>query len=278
MQNLFAFLRRFRVFIFFTALQFICLFFYVQFVAYPKSVFLSTASGVNGRIQKWEGGLTNHFLLEENNRKLRLENAQLRKRVFVNFYKHERPTHRIKDTLYEQEYSFVPAEIIHSSSARRNNYFTINIGEIQGIKKNMAVISPNGVVGIIFKVGKHFSLVKSVLTQDINLDVIVGKDGPQGLLKWDGYNPRIGIVTGVSSDLNIKKNKAIYTLGASGIFPKGLKIGTIVSKSRVEDQALWKIEVLFSEDYRTLQSVYVVNSLLQKELHSLQLEIPEELE
>jgi hypothetical protein len=46
----------------------------------------------------------------------------------------------------------------------------------------------------------------------------------------------------------------------------------------VEDQALWKIEVLFSEDYRTLQSVYVVNSLLQKELHSLQLEIPEELE
>ena len=111
-----------------------------------------------------------------------------------------------------------------------------------------------------------------------DLDVIVGKDGPQGLLKWDGYNPRIGIVTGVSSDLNIKKNKAIYTLGASGIFPKGLKIGTIVSKSRVEDQALWKIEVLFSEDYRTLQSVYVVNSLLQKELQSLQLEIPEELE
>jgi len=242
MQNLFAFLRRFRVFIFFTALQFICLFFYVQFVAYPKSVFLSTASGVNGRIQKWEGGLTNHFLLEENNRKLRLENAQLHRKIVIN----------------KISYNLMMIE--------------------ERIKKNMAVISPNGVVGIIFKVGKHFSLVKSVLTQDINLDVIVGKDGPQGLLKWDGYNPRIGIVTGVSSDLNIKKNKAIYTLGASGIFPKGLKVGTIVSKSRVEDQALWKIEVLFSEDYRTLQSVYVVNSLLQKELQSLQLEIPEDVE
>lgn len=251
---------------------------YVQFVTYPKSVFLSTASRVNGRIQKWEGGLTNHFYLEENNRKLRFENSQLRKRVFVNYYKHERPTHRIKDTVYEQEYEFIPAEIIHASSARRNNYFTINVGALQGIKKDMGVISPNGVVGIVFKVGEHFSLVKSVLTQDINLDVIVGKAGPQGLLKWDGYNPRIGIVTGVSSDLNIRRNKGVYTLGASGIFPKGLKVGTIVSKSRVEDQALWKIEVLFSEDYRTLQSVYVVKSLLQKELQSLQLEIPEDPE
>ena len=85
MQNLFAFLRRFRVFIFFATLQFICLLLYIQFVTYPKSVFLSTASGVNGRIQRWEGGLTDHFYLEENNRKLRLENSQLRKRIFSNF-------------------------------------------------------------------------------------------------------------------------------------------------------------------------------------------------
>ena len=278
MQNLFAFLRRFRVFIFFATLQFICLLLYIQFVTYPKSVFLSTASGVNGRIQRWEGGLTDHFYLEENNRKLRLENSQLRKRIFSNFYKVERKTIQVKDTTYEQEYSFIPAKIIHASSARRNNYFTINIGALQGIKKNMGVISPNGVVGIVFKVGKHFSLVKSVLTQDINLDVIVGKDGPQGILKWDGFNPRAGIVTGVSSDFPVKKNTKVYTLGASGIFPKGIKIGKIIGKSRLEDQALWKIELLFSEDYRTLQSVYVINSLLLKELQDLQLEIPEEVE
>jgi rod shape-determining protein MreC len=133
-------------------------------------------------------------------------------------------------------------------------------------------------VGIVFKVGKHFSLVKSVLTQDINLDVIVGKDGPQGILKWDGFNPRVGIVTGVSSDFPVKKKTKVYTLGASGIFPKGIKIGKIIGKSRLEDQALWKIEVLFSEDYRTLQSVYVINSLFLKELQDLQLEIPEEVE
>lgn len=276
MQNLFAFLRRFRVFIFFAVLQAICLMLYVQFVAYPKSVYLSTASGINGSVQRWEGNLTSHFNLEQNNRALRVENAQLRKRVFSNFYQRNRATVSIKDTVYDQQYSYIPAKIIHASSTLRNNYFTIDVGSIQGIKKNMGVISPNGVVGIIFKVGAHFSLVKSVLTQDINLDVFIGKTGPRGILKWDGFSSRKGIVTGVSSDIPVKKNKSIYTLGASGIFPKGIKIGTVIEKKRVEDQALWEIEVLFSEDYRTLQSVYVVNALLIKELQQLQLEIPEE--
>jgi len=278
MQNLFAFLRRFRVFIFFSALQFLCLFLYVQFVAFPKSVYLSTASTFNGKIQSAEGKLISHFYLEKNNAALRLENAQLRKRVFTNFYRVERAKIQVKDTTYEQSYSFIPTKIVNVSVNRRNNFFTIDVGKLQGIKKNMGVISPNGVVGIVFKVGEHFSLVKSLLTQDINLDVMIGIDGPRGILKWDGFNPRKGIITGVSSDLYIKKNTHIYTLGASGIFPKGIKLGKVISKSRIEDQALWKLEVRFREDYRTLHSAYVVKSLIRKELQELQLEVPEDTE
>lgn len=278
MQNLFAFLRRFQVFIFFAALQFLCLVLYFQFVSYPRSVYLSSASGINGRIQRWEGGITDHFYLEKNNRLLSKENAWLRRRVFGNYYKIERTKVKVDDTTYEQKFTFIPSNIIHSSTARRNNYFTIDVGEVQGIKENMGVISPNGVVGIIFKVGKHFSLVKSVLTQDINIDVIVGKDGPQGILKWSGINPRKGNVTGISSDMPVKKGKSIYTLGSSGVFPKGIKIGSIIDKNRVEDQALWNVEILFSEDYRTLQTVYVVNSLYIEELEKLRLAVPNETE
>jgi rod shape-determining protein MreC len=278
MQNLFAFLRRFRVFIFFSALQFLCLVLYVQFVSFPKSVYLSTASTLNGKIQSVEGKLTSHFDLEENNTALRLENAQLRKRVFTNFYRVERTKTQVNDTAYEQSFSFITTKIINASVVRRNNYFTIDVGEQQGIKKNMGVISPKGVVGIVYKVGEHFSLVKSILTQDINLDIMIGIDGPRGILKWDGFHPKKGIVTGVSTDLTIKKNTNIYTLGASGIFPKGIKLGNVISKSRVEDQALWNLEVRFSEDYRTLHSAYVITSLIQKELQDLQLDIPEDHE
>ena len=276
MQNLFAFLRRFRVFIFFAALQFLCFILYLQFVSYPQRVFMSTAGNLNATVSRWERSIFNHFYLEENNKILRIENARLRKRVFGNYYQKERAVFQVKDTSYEQKYSFIPAKIIHSSTNNRNNYFTIDVGTLQGIKKDMGVISPRGVVGIVFKTGEHYSLVKSVLTQDINLDVIIGADGPQGILKWDGINPRNGIVTGVSSDLPIKKYASIYTLGASGIFPKGIKVARIIDKERVEDQSLWELKIKFTEDYRTLHSVYVINSLHLKELKTLQLEIPEE--
>jgi hypothetical protein len=46
----------------------------------------------------------------------------------------------------------------------------------------------------------------------------------------------------------------------------------------VEDQALWNVEILFSEDYRTLQTVYVVNSLYIEELEKLRLAVPNETE
>ena len=161
------------MFIFFSALQFLCLLLYVQFVSFPKSIYLSTASTLNGKIQFVEGKLTNHFDLEENNAALRWENAQLRRRVFTNFYRVERTKTQVNDTAYEQSFSFIPTKIINASVGRRNNYFTIDVGEQQGIKKNMGVISPKGVVGIVFKVGEHFSLVKSILTQDINLDIMI---------------------------------------------------------------------------------------------------------
>ena len=54
---------------------------------------------------------------------------------------------------------------------KRDNFFTLNIGNIQGIEKGMGVFSSNGVVGIIHNTSKHFSVVKSVLTKNINIKV-----------------------------------------------------------------------------------------------------------
>jgi rod shape-determining protein MreC len=127
MQNLFAFLRRFRVFIFFSALQFLCLVLYVQFVSFPKSVYLSTASTFNGKIQSVEGKLTSHFDLEENNTALRLENAQLRKRVFTNFYRVDRAKVQVNDTVYEQSFSYIPTKIINGSVVLARIAFQYNI-------------------------------------------------------------------------------------------------------------------------------------------------------
>jgi rod shape-determining protein MreC len=161
---------------------------------------------------------------------------------------------------------------------KRNNYFTLNIGRIQGVKRGMGVFSDNGVVGIIHNVSDHFAVVKSVLTENINIDVMIEPIGLFGLLKWDGRDPRRGSITGISNDLKIKKWSKVVTRGGSGIFPRGIMVGRVGKLKPVEGKPLWDVEIRFSEDYRTLQRVYIIKNLMQEEQEKLEAAIPEDKE
>ncbi len=276
MRNLIAFLQRFRIFLVFALLQFLALYWYVTFLSFPRNQFLTTNNHIAARVLEWEHNLTKHFNLSENNTKLQWENIYWRKREPKFMYQLTRTNVKINDTIFQQQYSYIPAEIINSSVSRRNNYFTLNVGKAQGVDRGMGVFCHEGVVGVIHYSSDHYSLVKTVLTRDINIDVVIDmkKSNMQGILKWDGKNPRYGMVTGVNNDLDVKKWSLVETRGGSGIFPRGIPIGKVSSTEPVEGQALWKVEILFNVDYRRLQRVYVIKNLHLEEQTTLEARIP----
>lgn len=278
MRNLIAFFRRFRVFLVFVVLQIFALSAYFSFMQFPRSQYLTSASYVSGNIMEVRNDITKHFNLSLNNDKLQKENSWLRQHQPANFQRLESKKVRIDDTLYEQQYLFIPATVINSTVTRRNNYFTLNVGRAQGVVRGMGVFSDKGVVGIIHNSSDHFSVVKSVLTENINIDVLVEPIGLFGLLKWDGRDSRRGTITGISNDLKIKKWSRVVTRGGSGIFPRGLKVGKIEELKPIEGKPLWDVVVRYSEDYRTLQRVYVIKNLMQKEQRDLESNIPPDKE
>lgn len=184
----------------------------------------------------------------------------------------------IDDTLWKQQYEYVPATVINSTYDKRNNYFTLNVGKAQGIERGMGVFSDKGVIGIIHNSSTHYSVVKSCLTKDINVDVIIEGSGEFGLLKWNGRDSRYGSMTGVSNDLTIKKGSKVITRGGAGIFPRGIPVGTIIKTEVVEGQPLWDITVKFAVDFRRVQRAYVIKNLLKNEQVELEAKIPEEVE
>ena len=280
MSNLIAFFKRFRIFLFFALLQGIALSTYFTYLSYPRSQYLTTASEISGQLLTYRNDVTKHFLLPYNNRKLQLENSQLRQRLPESYIKTKDSLIKINDTLNHQQYQYIPAEVINSSVNKKNNYFTLNCGKTSGVYRGMGVFSNNGIVGVIHNVSDHFSVVKSVLTEDINIDVMVEKNGVFGLLKWNGRNPKIGTISSISNDLILKKWSKIVTRGGSGIFPRGLPVGKIKSLKTVEGKPLWDVEICYSEDYRKLQNVYVIKNLMLKEQKELEMKIPsnEEIE
>jgi rod shape-determining protein MreC len=274
MSNLIAFFKRFRIFLFFALLQGIALSTYFTYLSYPRSQYLTTASEISGQLLTYRNDVTKHFLLPYNNRKLQLENSQLRQRLPESYIKTKDSLIKINDTLNHQQYQYIPAEVINSSVNKKNNYFTLNCGKTSGVYRGMGVFSNNGIVGVIHNVSDHFSVVKSVLTEDINIDVMVEKNGVFGLLKWNGRNPKIGTISSISNDLILKKWSKIVTRGGSGIFPRGLPVGKIKSLKTVEGKPLWDVEIYYSEDYRKLQNVYVIKNLMLKEQKELEMKIP----
>ena len=280
MRNFLAFIRRFRVLLFFALLQGFALTVYFTFSSFPRTQYLTTAATVSGKVMDMRNDVTKHFALSGSNKKLQAENKWLRQRLLANKISLKAPVGmdsvvRKKED-FIQRFEYIPGGIISSSYSRRNNYFTLNIGSSHGVKRGMGVISDKGVVGVIHNVSKHFSVVKSCLTKDINVDIMINNSGEPGFLKWNGNDPRRGSMTGVSNDRSIKKWSKIVTRGKSGIFPRGIPVGMVEKTLPVEGQPIWDVTVLFAENYRTVQYVYVIKNILKTEQELLEDSIPDD--
>lgn len=274
MRNFLAFIRRFRVLLFFALLQGIALSLYFSFSQFPRIQYLTTASEVTGSVLEIRNDVTKHFDLSKNNTALQKENIALRKSIPSSFIKLNNGLVKINDTLHLQQYAYIPGTIINSTHDKRNNYFTLNIGSQQGVKRGMGVFSAKGVVGVIHNVTDHYAVIKSCLTENINIDIMIEKTGQFGLLKWNGKDARRGTMWGVSNDTDVKKWSRVVTRGGGGIFPRGISVGKVERTDVVEGKPLWDVMIRYSEDYRSLQRVYVVKNLLKLEQEKLEELIP----
>ncbi|GAB5416912.1 MAG: hypothetical protein Crog4KO_17790 [Crocinitomicaceae bacterium] len=209
--------------------------------------------------------MTEFIHLKDNNDWLQKRMADLESKQVRNFLKVDRETIEINDTTYKVQYVYMPAEIVKSTHTFQNNYFTINIGKANGVEKDMGVFGVNGVVGTIYRANEYYSIVKSCLTENINIAAMIEESGEHGFLKWDGKDPRRGSLSGISNDREVKKWSKVITRGSAGTFPKGLPIGKVESTTPIEGKPLWDVKVLFAEDYRRIQRVFVIKNLLRDE-------------
>lgn len=275
MRNFLAFIRRFQVLLIFALLQGIALAYLFTFTYFPRSQYLTAASQVSGTLYEIRNDITKHFNLSQANTDLQDENIRLMEEAnAMSFISLDNGLVEIDDTLHEQQYSYVPATVINSTYTKVNNYFLLNVGKLQGVERGMGVFSGKGVVGVIHNVSNHYAVVKSCLTENINIDIMVEKTGQFGLLKWNGHDPRRGTMWGVSNDTEIEKWSTVVTRGGGKIFPRGIPVGKVEKTDVVEGKPLWDVTILFAEDYRTLQRVYVVKNLLKKEQEELEALIP----
>lgn len=133
---------------------------------------------------------------------------------------------------------------------------TIDKGKAESIEKDRAVISPLGVVGRIIHVNNHTSRV--LLNTDLrsNIDVLVERTRVKGVIEGDGANGLVLKYIRQTDDVGL--GDTIITSGISGVFPKGLVVGTVTEIKKGQDNFFSHIAVTPKADVMRIEEVMVL--------------------
>jgi rod shape-determining protein MreC len=208
----------------------------------------------------------NYFFL----RGVRKENATLKEQVEqmrleqVRLQQDAAQAHRLQALLgFKEQFisQTLPTQVIGTSGSDASRIIYIDKGTSDGVRDNMAVITPDGVVGKIAKAFSSTSQVLLISDQSWGAGGILTQSRLQGIVK--GTQSGDVQMAYIMSDNQIKLGEQIVTSGGDRIFPKGLPIGNVREVSPGKDLFL-NIRVKPAADLNRLEEVLVITKIVEK--------------
>ena len=132
---------------------------------------------------------------------------------------------------------YVSAEILHQPEPTNPLSFVVSAGKKDGVRPLSAVVSPEGLVGLVASVDEHTSVVLSWAHPEFRASAIavdgsvVGIAAPHGA---EGPNVWLLELQGVLYRQQVHAGTVIVTSGLGGVFPRGIPIGTVIGPAGEE--------------------------------------------
>lgn len=209
--------------------------------------------------------LTDFVTLKTANEDLQQENARLLEELLA------KPD--IQDTIRAQRpsltYDVMPATVINNNIMSLRNHMTLDVGRDQGVSASMGVITSDGVVGVVKKVGKSYSSVLSLLHVDTRISASIKDDNFFGTLSWKGDLYNEVFLSDIPTHARISIGDSITTNGYSTIFPKGINIGVVKEFGVNKNGAFYDVKVTPTVDFTNLERVYLLKGTFDEELISI---------
>jgi rod shape-determining protein MreC len=241
-----------------------------RFNIYQKSYFFNTSNSFFNTFSRAKSAVNQYFILKYTNETLAEENRKLREQLASSHLSGDKTEHIKNDSLGKKMYSYLNAQVIQAGTSMQNNFITIDKGFVDGIKKDMAVIGPSGIAGIVVDVTENFSLVLSVLNSQFKATPMIPAIGfRDGWISWNGKDPQYIQLSGVSRFEKVKPGMEVLTSNYSVKFPAGIPIGKIARIHNTGKSSFYEIDITPSTDFRRLSQVYVVNNRFLTEQDSL---------
>ena len=264
MRNLLEFLSKYYHWLLFAVLEVTSFVLLFQFNSYQGSVWFTSANAVVGKLYELESSIESFFSLTKVNKDLTLRNFYLERqvnqlsRLYYDLTKDTTIAER-NELEFLSRYKLIPANVVSNSVDRNDNLMTIDRGSKDGVEKDMGVACGNGVVGVVYLVSDHYSVVMPVLNYHSRISCAIRRRGYFGYLKWQGGDANIAYVEDVPRHAKFKRGDWVETSGYSSIFPPGVLVGKIIEVYNSRDGLSYRLKVQLTTDFGNVRDVCVIS-------------------
>lgn len=139
-----------------------------------------------------------------------------------------RATLGLRDRL---ESSFRPANVLRLGTAGAESTFLIDIGSAEGVKVGSPVITPEGVLGVVWEVREHLAQAIDWTHPQFVVSAMTANGSAYGLVEAESGRFReedLLVLTGAPFHSDIQPGSRVVTSGRGALYPRGVPIGTIL--------------------------------------------------
>ncbi len=223
---------------------------------------VTIAAGLHALASVWRSYLALVGMNAENER-LRLRILELEQQA-IRLAEVEETDKRLAELLRFRsalEGDTLAAQIIGRDPLPWSGTVTINKGEADGVRKNMAVLSPFGVVGQTMTTSRHAARVLLLTDHNSGIDAVVQRSRARGIV--EGALDGGCVMKYVKRGEDVEVGDRIVTSGLDGIFPRGVIVGDVTHVTRGNRGLLQAADVKPSTPLDRIEEVLVVRGPAQ---------------
>jgi rod shape-determining protein MreC len=150
----------------------------------------------------------------------------------------------------------LPAQLVAFDPSGWFQTILIDKGRNDGVVRDMAVVSAEGLVGRVIGVSNHHAKVLLILDGNSAVDGYIQRSRARGVLV--GLGMELCLLKYVQRNEDVQVGDKVISSGMGGVFPKGLLVGTVQEVVRGSSGLFQRVEVKPAVNFGRLEEVLVV--------------------
>jgi rod shape-determining protein MreC len=165
-------------------------------------------------------------------------------------------------------YNYLSSNVVGKNFQLLRNTITLDVGEDDGVKVDMPIVTDGGLVGKVVATSSRYSIGQTLFHHEMRTSAKVQRGRADGILIWDGG---AGLkLKNVAKTLDVQVGDLVVTSEYSSIFPPGIPIGVVAKTYEATGDLFQSIEITPSADLNRLEQVFVITAVVDTDRANLE--------